>query len=370
MRAPLRITQVSFVTDAHRRSGRELLEAWPTLPAVARASANAGASVNVVQPAHCNEEFMEDGVHYRFATSNIAQAVRDTNPDVVHVQGLNTPQAVARLTREMRNVPVVVQDHGGRVPSGLQRWSVRRGYAGIAAVLFTAAEQAEPWKSKGALRNTLPVLEVLEMSSAFTPGDRAAAREKTGMFGDPCMLWVGRLDANKDPLTVLAAFERAAPQLPNARLWCCYGESPLLRDVQRRIASSGILRNRVELLGTRPHAELELRYRAADFLVQGSLHEGSGYSVIEALACGTTPLVTDIPSLRRIVGNAGALARTRNVDAFVEAMLSWSRRDRTERRTLAREQFERRLSFEVLGSELLDAYRSVVDRALLAAALS
>ena len=37
------------------------------------------------------------------------------------------------------------------------------------------------------------------------------------MQGDPAMLWVGRLDANKDPLTVLAGFEQALAAIPAQR---------------------------------------------------------------------------------------------------------------------------------------------------------
>ena len=49
--------------------------------------------------------------------------------------------------------------------------------------------------------------------------------------------------------------------------------------------------------------------RAADVFVLGSHREGSGYSLIEALACGLPPVVTDIPSFRSLTaaGAVGAL---------------------------------------------------------------
>ena len=39
-------------------------------------------------------------------------------------------------------------------------------------------------------------------------------------------------------------------------------------------------------------------YSAADLFVVGSHHEGSGYSLMEACACGAMPVVTDIPTFR------------------------------------------------------------------------
>jgi glycosyltransferase involved in cell wall biosynthesis len=179
------------------------------------------------------------------------------------------------------------------------------------------------------------------------------------MFGDPCLLWTGRLDANKDPLTALGAFELAAPHLPDARLWCCFGDAPLRALVEDRIAASRVLRERVSLVGTRPHDEMELRFRAADLFVQTSHREGSGYSVLEALACGTPPLVTDIPSLRRIVGDAGSLTPVGDAAALAAALIDWAARDRDALRHAARVRFERALTYDAIGRELRAAYETL-----------
>jgi glycosyltransferase involved in cell wall biosynthesis len=308
-------------------------------------------------------------VNYRFVAAGqavsqrtvreVITAVSESAPDVIHLQGLDASRRLPRLARAARGIPIVVQDHGSSVPAGWRRLAHRWAFRSASGVIFTAKEQAEPWKRAGVFAAALPVFEAIEMSSAFTPGDRDQARVETGMFGNPCVLWTGRLDANKDPLTTLAAFEIAAEHLPDARLWCCYGEAPLLGEVRQRIARSATLRDRVTLLGTRPHAELELRFRAADFLVQCSGREGSGYSVIEALACGTTPLVTDIPSFRRIVGSAGSLTPVADAPALAAAIEDWSSRDRDTVRAQARAHFDDRLSFRTIGSELVNAYRTV-----------
>ena len=42
--------------------------------------------------------------------------------------------------------------------------------------------------------------------------------------------------------------------------------------------------------------------QAADLFVLGSHREGSGYSLIEALACGLPPVVTDIHAFRTLTG--------------------------------------------------------------------
>ncbi len=148
--------------------------------------------------------------------------------------------------------------------------------------------------------------EIPESTSRFTPGSREVARRALGLSGDPLLLWVGHLNENKDPLTVLAGVSEAARELPDLELWCCFGTAPLLRHVQRRVQADPALRGRVHLLGRVPHERVEQLMRAADAFVLGSHREGSGYSLIEALACGLPPVVTNIPSFRALTG-AGAV---------------------------------------------------------------
>jgi glycosyltransferase involved in cell wall biosynthesis len=365
----LRVVQVSFHTDTEGRDGEALLRAWPTLPAVATAAVRAEVDVTVVQAAHECETIERDGVTYHFVgdarrrPSRMFERVASLRPDVVHVQGLGFPRQMRPLASALPGVPLLAQDHGSVLPHGWRRLAWRWAHGCLDGVTFTAREQAAPWKRANILRSDLPVFEVLEGSSDFTPGDRDVARQATGMSGDPCLLWTGRLDANKDPHTVLAAFERAAAKLPDARLWCCFGTSPLLHEVQQRIASSPLLVGRVTLLGTRPHAEMELRFRAADFFVQASHREGSGYSLLEALACGTTPLMTDIPATRKIAGDVGSLTPVGDAGALSDAMIAWSARDRAALRRAARARFDDTLTFDAIGNQLRAVYVAMASSA-------
>src|SRR5262245_8593747 len=102
-----------------------------------------------------------------------------------------------------------------------------------------------------------PIYEIAEGSNWFEPQDRAAVRVRTGMCGDPALLWVGRLDLNKDPLTILAGFEQALAVAPRARLHMIYADDPLLPEVQARIAGSAALRETVVLLGRKSYLEIQ-----------------------------------------------------------------------------------------------------------------
>ena len=175
------------------------------------------------------------------------------------------------------------------------------------------------------------------------------------------MLWVGRLDPNKDPLTILEVVERAASKLPDLTLWCCYTEAPLLRQVEEVLSKSPLLADRVHLLGRVPHERVQELCRAADFFVLGSHREGSGYSLMEAMACGLTPVVTDIPSFRRMTGDGrvGALYPPGDGARAAALLVELSRGDRASQARSVRAHFERHLSFEAVGRALAGAYRAV-----------
>src|SRR5690606_32676086 len=151
------------------------------------------------------------------------------------------------------------------------------------------------------------------------------------------------------------------PSLPGLQLWCCYTDAALLDAVRARLAAEPALAARVHLLGRLSHEQVQDVLRAADFLVLGSHAEGSGYAVIEALACGATPLVTDIPSFRRITagGAYGALSPPGDAAAMARALVDRAALDRDALRRAARAHFERALSFDAVGEELRAAYRAL-----------
>lgn len=369
----LRVVQVSAARDPRLRTGEEMLAAWPAVEMTARAAADAGFDTVVVQAAWRDEELVREGIRYRFVREpggtagrvvrrlrpRLADAVRELRPAVVHLQGLGFPH-VGRLRG--LGAAVLAQDHLDRVPVGWRRLERRRALARIDGVLFTAEGMARPFFEAGVLRPGLPVHEVLEATSSFTPGDAEEARKRTGIGGDPCVLWLGHLDANKDPLTILGAVSMALRSLPGLRLWMCFSTAPLELEVRARLAAEPGLAARVTLLGRVPHAEVEHLCRAADFLVQGSAREGTSYAVLEALACGATPLVADIPALRRMAGGAGGLFRRGDAAGLARLLESYAARPRGELRRAARAHFERHLSPAALSRELGAAYQAAARR--------
>lgn len=371
----MRIAQIGFYRDPADRAPEELLDAWPTLVDVAESVATAGTDVSVIQSSGHSRYFRRNGVDYHFlpligarwqqpSQETLAALIRGMAPQVLHVHGLGFPNEVLIMAEAAPGIPILLQDHANRPPRWWRRSAWKRCGRTIAGVAFCQRQQARPFIEAGVLERGTAVYEIPESSSRFVPADRDAARRDAGVAGDPLLLWVGHLDVNKDPLTVLDGVAAAAGELPGLQLWCCFGTAPLLRQVRRRIASDRLLDGRVHLLGPVPHAQVEQLMRAADFFVSGSHRESTGYALIEALACGLPPLVTDIPSFRALTGDGavGQLWRAGDAPSLCSALLRMRAHAAPADRAAVRAHFERVLSFEALGRKLTAVYTELVAR--------
>ncbi len=369
------VVQISFFSDPGRRLPAQLLDAWPTLVDVAEAARQSGIRVSVIQASTHSEHLARHGVDYHFLPfgeglravpedASLQELLRKLAPDLFHVHGLGFPRDVLSLASLTPRVPIILQDHANRPPRIWRRPLWRRAMSVASGIAFCASDQARPFADAGLVHPGLRLYEVPESTSRFTPGDRQEARRATGLNGDPAVLWVGHLNANKDPLTVLEGIAAAARELPHLRLFCCFGAAPLLRAVENRIAKDADLRGRVHLLGRVPHERIELLMRAADMFVLGSHREGSGYSLIEALACGLPPVVTDIPSFRSLTGTGtvGMLWPCGDAHALCDALKSTAAHSDSDMRDAIRRHFDRELSFQSLGTKLSAMYVDVIER--------
>ena len=371
----MHVAQISFFVDPQRRAPESLLRDWFPLVDVAAAVAAAGERITVIQASTVTGTIEKSGATFHFVapegagvpltrSSTFRALLRELAPDVLHVHGLGFPQDVRELHELVPSTPILLQDHADRVPRIWRRAGWRRGAAAASGMSFCAQAQAEPFRRARLLPANLKVFEIPELTSSFTPGDSADARAATGLHGDPTVLWVGHLDANKDPLTVLEGVSGAARELPNLQLWCCYGTSPLLSAVKTRIEHDAMLRDRVHLLGRVPHKNVEELMRAADLFVLGSHREGGSSALVEAMATGLTPVVTDIPSSRALTGNGavGALWPCGDSRGLEAALVQSAAMRGPASRARVRAYFDRQISGPALGRRLTAAYAQLLQR--------
>ena len=351
------------------------LDALPALTAWADCLAGAGIDVVVVQ-AHGRDAVLErGGTQYRlvavparrrprpwWAPGRLVAHATSVGPDVVHLNGLLFSLLAARLRRRLPAESALVIQHHAEGPSRRLSWLQRRALGGADGFLFTGRDTATPFLVAGVIRPTQPVFEVMEVPVTAEPGPRSADQPR--LAGEPSLLWVGHLDPNKDPLTVLDAFEQTSEALPEARLHMVFLSALLHRRVQERIAAAPALASRVRLVGAVDHADIWSLYRSADLFVLGSHREGSGLALAEAMACGVVPVVTSIPPFRWMTadGAVGGLWQPGDSGACAARILRAAETLSPTSRRAVRSVFEQRLSARAVARDAGEAYRVAVAR--------
>ncbi len=162
----------------------------------------------------------------------------------------------------------------------------------------------------------------------FGPGDRPQARRAIGLPGAaPLLLFVGRIQPLKGVSVAVRTLAALGPERDDARLVVVggpsgpHGEEELER-VRGLVRDLGV-EDRVLFVPPRPHELLSTYYRAADVCLVPSRSESFGLVALEAAACGTPVVASDVGGLRSLVdhGRTGYLVD----DPTAEAFAGWVR---------------------------------------------
>ena len=283
----------------------------------------------------------------------IAAASRHAN--LVHVHGDVTAMLCVPM---MRARPSVMTTHGLhflRRAQGARRTLARRGVA--AAVGASRRVICTSEAERDELAEILPAslrarLVVIPNAAPAAAGsiDREQARAQLELAPqDVVALFIGQLEARKDPLTAVAASREAvAGGAPIVLLVA--GAGPLEQSVR---AAAG---PQVRVLGYRddPH----VLFAAADVLVMPSLREGQSIAVLEAMRGGLAVVVSDGLGNPELVGDAGLVVPAGDASALA-AVLARLAADAGERERLgaaARRRYEEHFTLERFQQRMAALY--------------
>jgi len=176
-------------------------------------------------------------------------------------------------------------------------------------------------------------------TDVFTPADsaeRLALRARRNLPSDRFVIFLSsRISHEKDPETVLRATALARKQGLDAvvvNLGGGFKDFLKLADELRLENTSTWVIGRP---AAHPVTEVADYFRAADVMALASLAEGAAYSTLEALACATPVVATDIGGMAVQLKGMAQLTPKRDADAMAEAFL-WIARHPDEARAQAR----------------------------------
>jgi glycosyltransferase involved in cell wall biosynthesis len=284
--------------------------------------------------------------------------------DVLHVHG---EVASMICLPSLVSCPSVVTLHGLHLVRRLESLGREAAKANLRAIVRAAskticvseAEYADVLEIAGtrAEARVLVIQNGIVPLSPPSPEERATARAEFGLSAEMTVgVWLGALDAHKDPLVAArAAIEVARDDASLALLVAGDGQ---LRPELERAAGEGPP-DVIRVLGYRRDTRRVLS--AADFFVLSSHREGLSYSLLEAMSMGLPPVVSDAPGNPEAVGDAGIVVPRGDVAGFAQAFRRLLR-DLPQRLALgerARERVARHFRAEDMVSRTREVYDEV-----------
>ncbi len=234
-------------------------------------------------------------------------------PDLYHAIDLRLPgSAPCPLVVTLHDlIPWALRSGGSRMWGERMRyWIGRRLLRRADLVLAVSKSTARDAVRLAGIdeRRIKVVPEAADERFKPSPGAATRVRERFGIDAG-YLLFVGALDARKDPGALLRAWSVARAEKPDLKL-VLVGEPG--RQAPRQMPEARVL-------GHLADSELVDVYSAAGCLVFPSRYEGFGLPCLEALACGCPVAAYRNSSLPEVVDGAGELVDDGDADALGRA---------------------------------------------------
>ncbi|MFN8176608.1 MAG: glycosyltransferase family 1 protein [bacterium] len=282
--------------------------------------------------------------------------------DVIHGPAFLIPTGPSRAAKVVTVHDLVAFTHPGTIPwkySLYMRWLIRRAVRAAARVI-TVSERA---RREVARRLAVPSqrLDMIPhgVAGRFRPEGHAEIERVRVRYSlpHPYLLFVGNLEPRKNLPGLVRAFRLVRERLPRPTHLVVAGKIAWKSAGLLAELGAPDLAHHVRTTGYVEPEDLPALYAGAEALVFPSLEEGFGLPVLEAMACGTPVIASDVGAVAEVAGDAAALVDPGSPESIANGILHVltdpARSADLARRGLARAQC---FSWEKTARETLASY--------------
>jgi glycosyltransferase involved in cell wall biosynthesis len=146
-----------------------------------------------------------------------------------------------------------------------------------------------------------------------------AARDRYGISDAPYIFTIGTVQPRKNYARLIHALARLRGEGFDLRLVIAGGQGWLADPIYEAIRTAA-MEPYVQMIGFADEADLPALYSSALCLAFPSLYEGFGLPILEAMACGTPVITSNISSLPEVAGDAALMVNPHDLDELVMAL--------------------------------------------------
>lgn len=270
------------------------------------------------------------------------QSLVFSRPDTDPLQNITFPWFVKRLGADLYHIPLnsvaylmpkpyvvtihdlssITYEAGGGVREMLHRERYLRGAARASRIIAVSNAtrrdietivNIDPKRLRTVYSAPDPVYGAVGQD-----GERADAILQRYSIQPPFILYAGTIRSHKNVGRLVEAFAvvrsefESHPEFRDLKLVIIGDELSRYPTVRQTVAATRIAPF-VRFLGFVPAETLSVFYQAATVFAFPSLSEGFGLAPLEAMACGTPVIASDLPALVEAVGDAAELVNPDNV---------------------------------------------------------
>lgn len=299
--------------------------------------------------------------------------VKKERPQLIHAHWTVPQGLIAVMIKKFFKIPVLVTAHAGDVFTknelikGLNYLVVKN------ADFITVNSRATKEALLGFNKNP-PLMAIIPMgvdTDKFRPIQKEKIKRlknKMDLRDKKIILFVGRLAEKKGVSYLIKAMPGVLKEIPNAHLVIIGSgsEEKRLKGLTKKLG----LEEKISFLGKIPNEELPQYYNLSDVFVAPSIQakkgdtEGLGVVLLEAIACGTPVIGTNIGGISDIIKNnqTGLLVEQKNSEQLGEAVIKLLENKKIRKQLIknAQKHIKDIFSWEVVSEKFKKIYKDLI----------
>lgn len=256
----------------------------------------------------------------------VKQMIKKINPDIIHLHSLFYP---AFLGVFIKGYPLVVTLWNGDIVwkykwSVIRKYAVRRGLAKANLITVDSDELRQKAMRYGKYQNKTELIYMGVDTNKFQPNNKVPElRKQLGIsLNAPVAISNRSFNDIYNIDIIISAIPMVLKEIPSTVFlftWHASSDKEYLYKLAERM---GITKN-VRFLGNLKHSELPKYYKEADIAISIPSYDTIPVSLLEAMASGCAPVISDLASPREIIkdGINGYVVPVRDIEATAQAII-------------------------------------------------
>jgi glycosyltransferase involved in cell wall biosynthesis len=259
---------------------------------------------------------------------NLRRVLHGIAPDILHAHYIGHYGWLAAMSGFH---PVVLTAWGSDIyqeKRALARWLTRQSLRRADLITGDSKDLCNALVRAGALTAQVSLIQFGVDLHLFHPGEETGDLRDKLELGDAQIVFCPRRSGpiyNTD--TIVRAIPMVLRQIPTARFILRdqledESQNEYVLSLKQLALDLGVAHS-VRFVGQLDREALALHYNLSCAIVSVPATDGSPVSVLEGMACGSVPLVSDVPSLREWIedGENGLIVPAGNADTLAQALV-------------------------------------------------